>query len=77
MIPSENPETNEMPSRENIQPISMPESIVVHIENKKYVESEEATNYVKNYATGSTYIVKVEAYTKGGLIEKISISENS
>ena len=39
--------------------------------------TEKATNYVKNYATGSTYIVKVEAYTKGGLIEKISISENS
>ena len=38
--------------------------------------TEKATNYVKNYETGSTYLVKVESYTKGGLIEKISIDKN-
>ena len=35
VIPNENPETNEMSNQENIQPISTPESIVVHIENEK------------------------------------------
>ena len=38
--------------------------------------NDDKITYKKNMKTGSTYIVKVEAYTKGGLISNISIEEN-
>ncbi len=48
LIPNENPETNVMPIQENVQPISMPESIVVHIENKDYEKLECQHARLKN-----------------------------
>ena len=56
VIPNENPETNEMSNQENIQPISTPESIVVHIENKKYEELECQHARLKN----RIFMLKVE-----------------
>mgnify|MGYP004508913295 FL=1 len=53
--------------------------VKLHIINGDNPEDQAtaATNNTKNYKTGSTYIVKVVKYTKGGLIEKISIEENT
>ena len=39
--------------------------------------SANANTYKKDFATGKTYKVEVEAYTTGGLISKIKITENS
>lgn len=38
--------------------------------------SANAKTYKKGFATGKTYKVEVEAYTTGGLISKIKITEN-
>ena len=39
--------------------------------------TEQATDYKKDYKTGSTYKVEVVENTKGGLISKIKITENT
>lgn len=39
-------------------------------------ENEEKGTYMKNMQTGSTYNVKVQKYTKGGLISEIAINNN-
>lgn len=39
--------------------------------------SANAKTYKKDFATGKTYKVEVEAYTTGGLISKIKITANS
>lgn len=40
-------------------------------------QSTALTNNAKNYKTGSTYKVEATEYTKGGLISKIKITENT
>ena len=66
VIPNENPETNEMSNQENIQPISTPESIVVHIENKKYEELECQHARLKN----RIFMLKVEGRLLPQLVGK-------
>lgn len=39
-------------------------------------ENEGKGTYIKNMQTGSTYNVKVQKYTKGGLISEIAIENN-
>lgn len=74
VIPNENPETNEMPNQENIQPISMPESIVVHIENKDYEKLECQHARLKN----RIFILKVEGRLLPQLVGKraLKIKDN-
>ena len=38
--------------------------------------AEQASDYKKDYKTGSTYSVTVTKNTKGGLISEITIAEN-
>ena len=66
VIPNESPETNEMPSQENIKPISMPESIVIHIENKRYEELECQHDRLKN----RIFMLKVEGRLLPQLVGK-------
>ena len=74
VIPNENPETNEMPSQENVQPISMPESIVVHIENKDYEKLECQHARLKN----RIFMLKVEGRLLPQLVGKraLKIKDN-
>ncbi len=56
LIPNKGPESEKMPSQENNQPISIPESIVVHIENKNYEKLECQNARLKN----RIFVLKVE-----------------
>lgn len=64
MIPTVPQETNQIPIQDNIQPISMPESIVVHIENKNYEKLECKHDRLKE----RIFILKVE----GRLLPQLS-----
>lgn len=66
LIPRENPETNQMSNSENIQPISMPESIVIHIENKNYEKLECKNVRLKD----RVFMLKVEGRLLPQLVGK-------
>lgn len=66
VIPRENPETNQMSNSENVQPISVPESIVVHIENKNYEKLECKNVRLKD----RVFMLKVEGRLLPQLVGK-------
>lgn len=66
VIPRENPETNQISNSENVQPISMPESIVIHIENKNYEKLECKNVRLKD----RVFMLKVEGRLLPQLVGK-------